>query len=165
VLGPAVGAAFQTACLRGLAPDVPIWVYGHIPFCERLCWFCACRIQGARTLSPVESCIETLGAEPALLAAALPQGVQLGRLHWGCGTLAILPPHLIRRLARAIKTVIPPAVAALDAKVTVAAWQTKPSWFIVATKDGSIDPALLRAAQRRRSGPRRPRFKAAMSCF
>ena len=40
-------------------------------------------------------------------------------------------------------------MAALDAKVTVAAWQTKPSWFIVATEDGSIDPALLRSTAAR----------------
>lgn len=109
VFGPAVGAEFQAACLRALAPDVPISVYVHIPFCERLCWFCACRTQGTRTLSPVETYIETLEAELALLAAALPQGVRMGRLHWGGGTPTILPPHLIRRLARAIKTVIPPA--------------------------------------------------------
>lgn len=44
---------------------------------------------------------------------------------------------------------VPVAVAALDAKVTVAAWQTKPSWFIVATEDGSIDPALLRSTAAR----------------
>lgn len=109
VFGPAVAAAFQTACLGGLAPDVPISIYVHIPFCERLCWFCACRTQGTRTLGPVETYIETLEAELALLAAALPQGVQMGRLHWGGGTPTILPPHLIRRLARAIKSVIPPA--------------------------------------------------------
>ena len=109
VFGPAVAAVFQTDCLRGLAPDVPISVYVHIPFCERLCWFCACRTQGTRTLSPVETYIETLEAELALLAAALPHGVRMGRLHWGGGTPTILPPHLIRRLAQAIKSVIPPA--------------------------------------------------------
>lgn len=44
---------------------------------------------------------------------------------------------------------VPVAVAALDAKVTVAAWQTKPSWFIVATEDGSIDLALRRSTAAR----------------
>jgi len=109
VFGPAAGAEFQIACLSGLAPDVPISVYVHIPFCERLCWFCACRTQGTRTLSPVESYIDTLESELALLAAALPPGVRMGRLHWGGGTPTILPPPLIHRLARAIKAVIPPA--------------------------------------------------------
>lgn len=41
------------------------------------------------------------------------------------------------------------AMAALKAKVTVAAWKTKPSWYVVATEDGAIAPALLRSTARR----------------
>ncbi len=44
---------------------------------------------------------------------------------------------------------VPVAMAALKAKVTVAAWKTKPSWYIVATEDGAIAPALLRSTARR----------------
>ena len=40
---------------------------------------------------------------------------------------------------------VPVATAALAAPVTVAAWETKPSWFVVATEDGSISPELLRS--------------------
>lgn len=39
---------------------------------------------------------------------------------------------------------VPIAMAAFDAKITLAAWRTKPSWFIVATKDNAIDPRLQR---------------------
>ena len=44
---------------------------------------------------------------------------------------------------------VPVAMAALKAKVTVAAWKTKLSWYIVATEDGAIAPALLRSTARR----------------
>lgn len=44
---------------------------------------------------------------------------------------------------------VPIAMAALAAPVTVAAWQTKPSWFVVATEDGAIAPELQRSAARR----------------
>ncbi|MGL4238625.1 alpha/beta fold hydrolase [Tabrizicola sp.] len=44
---------------------------------------------------------------------------------------------------------VPIAMAALAAPVTVAAWQTKPSWYVVATEDGAIDPELLRSTARR----------------
>jgi pimeloyl-ACP methyl ester carboxylesterase len=44
---------------------------------------------------------------------------------------------------------VPIAMAALKAKTTVAAWKTKPSWFIVATEDGAIAPELLRKTARR----------------
>ncbi|MDZ4370504.1 MAG: alpha/beta hydrolase [Phenylobacterium sp.] len=39
---------------------------------------------------------------------------------------------------------VPIAMSAFGDKVTQAAWRTKPSWFVVATEDGAIDPKLLR---------------------
>jgi pimeloyl-ACP methyl ester carboxylesterase len=44
---------------------------------------------------------------------------------------------------------VPIAMAALAAKATVAAWKTKPSWYVVATEDGAIAPELLRSTARR----------------
>ncbi len=44
---------------------------------------------------------------------------------------------------------VPIAMRALGAKVTAAAWKTKPSWAIVATEDGAIAPELLRRMARR----------------
>jgi oxygen-independent coproporphyrinogen-3 oxidase len=52
--------------------------------------------------------VETLEAELSLLRRALPEGVRMGRLHWGGGTPTNLPPTLIHRLARAIRAVFPP---------------------------------------------------------
>ncbi len=108
VFTPQVGATVQAQALAALDPDVPVSVYIHIPFCERLCWFCACRTQGTQTLAPVESYIGTLEQELALLKDTLPAGLRMGRMHWGGGTPTILPPALIHRLAQAVKAVIPP---------------------------------------------------------
>jgi oxygen-independent coproporphyrinogen-3 oxidase len=108
VFTPQVGADLQREALHSLDSDVPVSVYIHIPFCERLCWFCACHTQGTKTLGPVESYVETLEAELSLLRLTLPEGVRMGRLHWGGGTPTILPPPLIHRLARAIRAVFPP---------------------------------------------------------
>jgi oxygen-independent coproporphyrinogen-3 oxidase len=108
VFAPQTGAALQSEWLSKLPPTIPVSVYVHIPFCERLCWFCACRTQGTRTLSPVEAYLDTVIAELQLLRAALPAGLRMGRLHWGGGTPTILPPSMIRTLSRAIKDVIPP---------------------------------------------------------
>jgi pimeloyl-ACP methyl ester carboxylesterase len=44
---------------------------------------------------------------------------------------------------------VPIAMEIFGAKVTEAAWRTKPSWFVVATEDGAIDPKLLRATAQR----------------
>jgi oxygen-independent coproporphyrinogen-3 oxidase len=106
---PEVGAAEQAAALAALDPGTPVSVYVHIPFCERLCWFCACHTQGTRTLAPVEAYLDTLERELAAVASLLPAGVRMGRLHWGGGTPTILPPALIRRLSGALKAILPPA--------------------------------------------------------
>jgi len=103
-----VGATQQAQSLAALDASEPVSVYLHIPFCERLCWFCACRTQGTKTLSPVESYIGTLERELAILKDTLPDGLRMGRMHWGGGTPTILPPHLIHRLAQAVRAVIPP---------------------------------------------------------
>lgn len=108
VFSPQTNAAFQTRELAALDPDTPVSVYIHIPFCERLCWFCACHTQGTQTLGPVEAYIGTLATELAHLKDIIPNGLRMGRMHWGGGTPTILPPELIHRLARAVRAVFEP---------------------------------------------------------
>ena len=86
-----------------------ISLYVHIPFCRRLCWFCACRTQGTRSATPVRSYLDTLKREISMLGERLPAGVRLSRLHWGGGTPTLLEPDMIRELAEAIFSVAPMA--------------------------------------------------------
>jgi oxygen-independent coproporphyrinogen-3 oxidase len=107
VFSPQIGADFQKTALENLDPKDPVSVYIHIPFCERLCWFCACHTQGTKTLNPVESYIESLEKELDLIRKTVPPGLHMGRVHWGGGTPTILSPPLIHRLAQAIRGVFP----------------------------------------------------------
>ncbi|AAV96757.1 oxygen-independent coproporphyrinogen III oxidase [Ruegeria pomeroyi] len=93
--------------ISGIAPGSAISLYVHVPFCRRLCWFCACRTQGTQTDNPVIAYVDTLKAELALLAERLPEGVHLSRLHWGGGTPTLLNPELMRGLARSIFDTVP----------------------------------------------------------
>ncbi|SDW60143.1 oxygen-independent coproporphyrinogen-3 oxidase [Litoreibacter albidus] len=92
--------------MAGWLEQVPeqskVSLYIHIPFCRRLCWFCACRTQGTQTDAPLRGYLDMLKAELAMVANSLPAGVQLSRLHWGGGTPTILPPAMITELAEAI---------------------------------------------------------------
>ena len=90
-----------------LAEGSRVSLYLHVPFCRRLCWFCACRTQGTATLSPVESYVGTLIRELDLLKARLPRGVTLSRLHWGGGTPTLLTPDMMRRLIDKVAEVAP----------------------------------------------------------
>lgn len=93
------GPAFQAEAIAALDPDAPISLYLHIPFCERLCWFCACRTQGVRSLTPVQAYLQNLRSELALIASYQPKKLRLKQMHWGGGTPTILPPDLIGEVA------------------------------------------------------------------
>lgn len=93
--------------MNALDPNVPISLYVHVPFCRRLCWFCACRTQGTSTLSPVATYIETLKLELQLIKQQLPEGITIGHLHWGGGTPTLLDADMIAELYAAIADVAP----------------------------------------------------------
>ncbi|WP_037371085.1 oxygen-independent coproporphyrinogen III oxidase [Salipiger mucosus] len=101
----AVGPEDFRSWIESVPEDGTISLYLHVPFCRRLCWFCACRTQGTATLGPVESYVETLKSELDLLRAHLPRGVKLSRLHWGGGTPTLLTPDLMRALIDKISEV------------------------------------------------------------
>ncbi|MBY6091288.1 oxygen-independent coproporphyrinogen III oxidase [Maritimibacter alkaliphilus] len=84
-----------------------ISLYVHVPFCRRLCWFCACRTQGTQSDSPVAAYLQILKAELQLLKARLPEGVTLSRLHWGGGTPTLLSAGMMSELAGAIFDTVP----------------------------------------------------------
>jgi len=102
-----VGVAQSAEWINTLPEGDKISVYVHIPFCRRLCWFCACRTQGTSTAAPVAAYLETVKAELALLRAQLPQGIEIEHLHWGGGTPTLLTPEMITDLAGAVKNVAP----------------------------------------------------------
>ncbi|NDW46653.1 oxygen-independent coproporphyrinogen III oxidase [Ruegeria sp. PrR005] len=102
-----VGASDFGNWIGAIPPHSEVSLYVHVPFCRRLCWFCACRTQGTQTDNPVIAYVETLKAELALLASRLPEGVRLSRLHWGGGTPTLLNPDLMRDLAKSIFDVVP----------------------------------------------------------
>ncbi len=110
--GAHVGAAQMAAWIDAIPAGSEISLYLHIPFCKRLCWFCACRTQGTSNPDTVRAYLDTLLAEIALLKAHLPAGVRVARLHWGGGTPTLLAPDQIARLAEALRTAAPLSEAA-----------------------------------------------------
>ena len=107
-----VDAARFTDWIEAIPQGTAISLYLHVPFCRRLCWFCACRTQGTSSDAPVVAYVKTLRAELALLARHLPRGVRLSRLHWGGGTPTLIAPGLMRDLAGAVLAVAPLAEGA-----------------------------------------------------
>lgn len=107
--GTEIGAADFTRWIAAIPEGARISLYLHVPFCRRLCWFCACRTQGTQNEEPVRAYLQTLLAEVALLKAQLPRGVTLSRLHWGGGTPTLMAADMIATLAAAIRDAVPMA--------------------------------------------------------
>jgi oxygen-independent coproporphyrinogen-3 oxidase len=93
--------------IRALPQGSRASLYIHVPFCRRLCWFCACRTQGTMSGAPVAAYVATLLDELALLGAALPAGVTWSRVHWGGGTPTLLTPDQMTLLIGAIRGIAP----------------------------------------------------------
>jgi oxygen-independent coproporphyrinogen-3 oxidase len=102
-----VGPGIFTDWIEMIPAGSQISLYIHVPFCRRLCWFCACRTQGTSSDEPVRAYAEMLKTEIAMLRAKLPEGITLSRLHWGGGTPTLMPADMMTDLARTIFAAVP----------------------------------------------------------
>lgn len=95
--------------IAAIPKGAAISLYVHVPFCRRLCWFCACRTQGTQRMDTVRAYLETLLTEIHQLKAILPAGVTLSRLHWGGGTPTLMEADMIAQLGAALQDLAPMA--------------------------------------------------------
>ena len=102
-----VGPERHAQWISAVPEGARVSLYVHVPFCRRLCWFCACRTQGTRTLAPLAGYMQVLRQELAMLAKTLPTGVALSRLHFGGGTPTMLSAEMLAELCNAIFAVAP----------------------------------------------------------
>ena len=104
-----VAARDHGTWLTQLAPGSDVSFYLHVPFCQRLCWFCSARTQGALGGAPVAAYVDALITEIQTVKAALPKGIRARRVTWGGGTPTILSPADIKRLSAALFQAFPRA--------------------------------------------------------
>jgi oxygen-independent coproporphyrinogen-3 oxidase len=84
--------AQHRAWLAGIDSTRPVSLYHHIPFCDRLCWYCGCHTRVVNTRAPVASYVKALVREIEIAAAALPARLQASAVHFGGGTPNMLDP-------------------------------------------------------------------------
>lgn len=88
------------------APDVSLYL--HIPFCEKLCKFCACNKVILPRTAPdadarVRAYVDALTNEIRTLGEAVGADRDLRHIHWGGGSPTYLSADQIENLHRAIK--------------------------------------------------------------
>lgn len=79
-----------TTALAGAKGDISLYV--HIPFCEKICWYCGCNTAAANRAARLASYLDALHREIVLVAASLPKGARVRRVAFGGGSPNALPP-------------------------------------------------------------------------
>lgn len=73
-----------------------ISLYLHIPFCEKICYYCGCNTGASGKRARVESYLAALHQDIATVASLLPQGARVRRIAFGGGSPnAILPGEFL----------------------------------------------------------------------
>lgn len=69
-----------------------ISLYVHLPFCDRLCWFCACATKQVQRYDPVARYLESLSREIATVSRTLAGHGRVTSLHFGGGSPTMMTP-------------------------------------------------------------------------
>lgn len=91
--------------MRALAPDQPLSLYIHIPFCPKMCWFCGCHTRATAHYGAVRDYLDLLDLEIDQVTKVWPTAMRVDHIHFGGGSPTILSSadfdHLMAHLRRA----------------------------------------------------------------
>ncbi|MCS3663063.1 oxygen-independent coproporphyrinogen-3 oxidase [Salinibacter ruber] len=99
--GEAVGReTFRAEVWRAntAAPQAPLSLYLHLPFCRQLCYYCGCHMKVTHDPARIAKYLRYLKREIDLLAPMLSSDRPVTQVHWGGGTPTLLSPEQIREL-------------------------------------------------------------------
>jgi oxygen-independent coproporphyrinogen-3 oxidase len=94
----------------------PLSVYVHIPFCEALCYYCACNKIITKHHERAGPYLDALEREIALVAGRIGPARTVSQLHFGGGSPTFLSDAEITRLMTALRREFP---LAADAEVSI----------------------------------------------
>src|SRR5712692_1833665 len=102
-----VGEAFA-ALERPPAPETPLGVYLHIPFCRKRCHFCYFRVYTDKNAQEVEQYLDVLAREWELYAEQPAiAGRPLNFVYFGGGTPSFLSTQQLQGLVKRLANVTP----------------------------------------------------------
>lgn len=99
-----VNGAIAESWLGRVGDDDALSLYLHVPFCDRLCWFCACHTRHTLRYQPVADYLEVLHREIDLVARRLEGRGRVSAVHLGGGSPTMLLPNDLKRLMDRLRT-------------------------------------------------------------
>ena len=82
----------------------PLGLYVHVPFCDTICFYCACNKIVTKDHARSGKYVRHLEREMQLVAGAMAGSRRVTRMHWGGGTPTFLPEEDAARLMDAIRS-------------------------------------------------------------
>lgn len=98
-----VDAAVAREWLLAVPDGEKLSLYVHIPFCDKLCWFCACHTKQTLRYEPVAAYLALLRREIAIVGAATAGRATVAALHFGGGSPTMLRPDDLYALMTAFR--------------------------------------------------------------
>src|SRR5450755_7166 len=101
--GPADAVRVLEARRQGSSSG-PLSLYVHIPFCESLCYYCACNKIITKHHERAAEYLDALETELALVVESLGTGRPVSQLHFGGGSPTFLSDSELARVMQALST-------------------------------------------------------------
>lgn len=84
-------------------PTRPLSLYVHLPFCNTICYYCACNKVITRNRAHSARYVSYLEREIAIVGALVEGDPPVSQLHWGGGTPTFLADDEMRALMRSLR--------------------------------------------------------------
>jgi oxygen-independent coproporphyrinogen-3 oxidase len=97
--------ALEARRTSGRARELSLYV--HLPFCNTICYYCACNKVITKDRARSAKYVRYVGRELELVGKRLAPDERIGQLHWGGGTPTFLPHDDLRALMGMIKSRFP----------------------------------------------------------
>lgn len=98
-----IGPDAVAGWMRTIGGREDISLYLHIPFCDRLCWFCACHTKHTLRYEPVRDYLASLHREIATVSRLLDGRGRVRTVHFGGGSPTMLLPEDLVSLDRVLR--------------------------------------------------------------
>ncbi|MDK1388274.1 oxygen-independent coproporphyrinogen III oxidase [Sinorhizobium sp. 8-89] len=87
-----IGNAEYESWLGAIGEGDSLSLYAHIPYCDRLCWFCACHTKHTLRYEPVAAYLAGLHQEIEAVGNRVTSGARVTALHLGGGSPTLVRP-------------------------------------------------------------------------
>ncbi len=90
--------------LQAITGKERISLYIHIPYCDRLCWFCACHTKHTLKYEPIAIYLESLKKEIEAVGALVSRDAAVTAVHFGGGSPTMVRPDDLIDLMAALRS-------------------------------------------------------------